>query len=92
MTENDNSDVNFVEQWWSRLRPLLPAPAYVPSGEVVAVANSSEPLPVPDTLPDGAGDHLPDRSESQAQWEDEELRAWSQGTGPTGKRPCEGVG
>ena len=44
VSENDNQDTAFVEQWWAVLRPWLPAPQAMTAAEVIALVKASTSL------------------------------------------------
>ena len=80
VTENNNQDVAFVEQWWAVLRPLLPAPQAVTLSGVIALVDSVEEEKAQQHGQDNAtgekGDNTPSRSSTQAWHEAEELKAY----------------
>eukprot|EP00439_Symbiodinium_sp_Y106_P076770 s86_g15.t2 len=80
VTENNNQDAAFVEQWWAVLRPLLPAPQAVTLSGVIALVDSVEEEKTQQHGLDNAtgekGDNTPSRSSTQAWHEVEELKAY----------------
>ena len=71
VTENDNQDLAFVEQWWQTLRPVIPLPVR-PGG------SGGETIHLNDTLEkeDGVQNRTPSRSSTQDWIENQELMAY----------------